>query len=257
MASLGGVSFFVDQTLSRLGERETLSDIARNLERWIDVVVLRTFEHETIECIAKYADVPVINALSDREHPCQALADYFTLQEKFTNLRDVRLAYIGDGNNVAHSLILTCAALGSHFRIATPEGYGPDPGVVAEAQNVASQTGATIEVFSDPNAAVCGVDAVYTDVWASMGQEEEASNRAAAFADYQVNEKLLAEAGPHAVFMHCLPAHRGLEVTDEVIDSPRSVVFDQAENRVHIQKAILLLLLGGGLSRLPIRSAHA
>ncbi|HZQ21423.1 MAG TPA: ornithine carbamoyltransferase [Terriglobales bacterium] len=257
MASLGGVSFFIDQTLSRLGEREALSDVARNLERWIDVVVLRTFEHQTVECVAKYADVPVINALSDLEHPCQALADYFTLQEKFTNIRDIRLAYVGDGNNVAHSLLLTCAALGSQIRISTPPGYEPDAQIVADAQSLAQETGAVIELISDPHAAVCGVDAVYTDVWASMGQEHEADDRASVFASYQVNHGLLANASPHALFMHCLPAHRGLEVTDEVIDSPRSVVFDQAENRVHVQKAILLLLLGGGMSRLPIRSAHA
>jgi len=257
MASLGGVSFFMDQTANRLDARESLADIARNLERWVDVVVLRTFEHNTVVDMAEHAGIPVINALTDVEHPCQALADYFTLQERFGDLRNVQLAYIGDGNNVAHSLMLTCAALGSTIRIATPPTYEPNVEVIADARALAEETGAVIEIFSDPCAAVSGVDAVYTDVWASMGQEDEADERANVFAAYQVNHELLAKAAPDAVFMHCLPAHRGLEVTDEVMDSPRSVVFDQAENRIHVQKAVLLLLLGGGMSRLPVRSAHA
>jgi ornithine carbamoyltransferase len=257
MASLGGVSFFVDQTQARLGARESLSDIARNLERWVDVIVLRTFSHDTVEEIARHADIPVINALSDVEHPCQALADYFTLQERFGDLRSLRLAYVGDGNNVAHSLLLTCALLGSSIRIATPPGYGPDPQVVADAQAIAQQTGAGIEICCDPHAAIVGADAIYTDTWTSMGEEHEAERRACVFTGYQVNEDLIAGAAPHAVFMHCLPAHRGQEVTDAVIDSPRSLVFDQAESRLHVQKAILLLLLGGGMSRLPVRSAHA
>jgi ornithine carbamoyltransferase len=257
MASLGGVSFFVDQTASRLGARESLSDIAHNLERWVDVLVLRTFDHGTVETMAAHACIPVVNALSDVEHPCQALADYFTLQERFGDLRKISLAYVGDGNNVAHSLLLTCACLGSTIRIATPHGYEPAPQVVADAREIARETGGRIELGSDPQAAVCGADAVYTDVWASMGQEQEAAERAAIFAPYQVNEELMHAAAEHAVFMHCLPAHRGSEVTDAVIDSPRAVVFDQAENRMHLQKAILLLLLGGGISRLPRRSAHA
>jgi len=256
MTSLGGTAMFVDQSKSRLDARETLSDIAHNLERWVDVIVLRTFAQETIEGMAGYASVPVINALSDLEHPCQALADYFTLQERFGDLKKISLAYVGDGNNVAHSLLLTSACLGSSIRIATPKGYSPNAEIVADARKIAKQTGARIELLTDPHAAVAGVDAVYTDAWASMGQEQEAGQRAAIFPPYQVNRQLMAEAAPHAVFMHCLPAHRGEEVTDEVMDSENSVVFEQAENRLHVQKSILYLLLGGAV-RLPVRSAHA
>jgi ornithine carbamoyltransferase len=256
MNSLGGTAMFVDQSHGRLDARETLSDIAHNLERWVDVIVLRTFAQETIEQMARDASVPVINALSDLEHPCQALADYFTLQERFGDLKDICLAYVGDGNNVAHSLLLTCACVGSSIRIATPKGYEPNAKIVADARKIAKQTGAQIELLTDPRAAVAGVDAVYTDAWASMGQEGEAELRAGIFPPYQVNAKLMAEAAPHAVFMHCLPAHRGEEVTDEVMDSEQSVIFEQAENRLHVQKSILYLLLGGGV-RLPVRSAHA
>ena len=256
MAALGGTAIFVDQTQERLGTRETLSDVAHNLERWVDVVVLRTFAQETIEGMAQFAAIPVINALSDLEHPCQALADYFTLQERFGDLRKITLAYVGDGNNVAHSLLLTCACLGSSIRIATPKGYEPNAKIVADARRIAKQTGARIELLSDPRAAVAGADAVYTDAWASMGQEQETETRASIFRPYQVNGKLMAEAAPHAVFMHCLPAHRGEEVTDEVMDSDDSVIFEQAENRLHVQKSVLYLLLGGAV-RLPVRSAHA
>lgn len=256
MTSLGGTAMFVDQSQSRLDARETLSDIAHNLERWVDVIVLRTFAQETIDGMARYASVPVINALSDLEHPCQALADYFTLQERFGDLKKISLAYVGDGNNVAHSLLLTCACLGSSIRIATPKGYSPKAQIVADARKIAKETGARIELLTDPHAAVAGVDAVYTDAWASMGQEHEAGQRAAIFPSYQVNRQLMAKAAPHAVFMHCLPAHRGEEVTDEVMDSESSVIFEQAENRLHVQKSILYLLLGGAV-RLPVRSAHA
>ena len=255
MSSLGGTTFFVDQTRERLDAREKLSDIAHNLELWVDAIVLRTFDQQTIEGMAEHASVPVINALSDSEHPCQALADYFTLQERFGNLKNISLAYVGDGNNVAHSLLLTCACLGSTIRVAAPEGYGPNAQIVADAQEIADYTGAVIEVLNDPQAAVEGVDAVYTDAWASMGQELEAEKRARIFPPYQMNEELVAGAAPHAVFMHCLPAHRGEEITDAVMDSERSIVFEQAENRMHVQKAILYLLLGGE-SRLPARSAH-
>ncbi|MGE5735561.1 MAG: ornithine carbamoyltransferase [Acidobacteriota bacterium] len=257
MAGLGGVSFFVDQTHGRLDAREKLSDIAHNLERWVDVIVLRTFTHSTIEQMAEYASIPVVNALSELEHPCQALADYFSLVEKFGNVKNLKLAFVGDGNNVAHSLMLTCAALGSSIRIATPSGYGPDPHLLADAREIAAETGANIDLFINPYEAVSGVDAVYTDTWVSMGQERETEQREAIFTPYQVNETLMAEAATDAVFMHCLPAHRGQEVTDAVIDSPQSIVFDQAENRMHVQKAILLLLLGGGMGRFPTRSAHA
>jgi len=256
MASLGGTAMFVDQSQSRLDARETLSDIAHNLERWVDVIVLRTFAQATVTGMAAYASVPVINALSDLEHPCQALADYFTLQERFTDLKKITLAYVGDGNNVAHSLLLTCACIGSSIRIATPKGYSPNAQIVTDARKIAKQTGARIELLTDPNAAVAGVDAVYTDAWASMGQEHEAGERAKIFQAYQVNRELMAEAAPHAVFMHCLPAHRGEEVTDDVMDSDNSVIFEQAENRLHVQKSILYLLLGGAV-RLPVRSAHA
>ena len=256
MASLGGTAMFVDQTQGRLDAREKLSDIAHNLERWVDVIVLRTFAQETIAGMARHASVPVINALSDLEHPCQALADYLTLQERFGDLRNITLAYVGDGNNVAHSLLLTGACLGSSVRVATPKGYEPNAQIVADARKIAKQTGGRIELLNDPQDAVAGVDAVYTDAWASMGQEQEAEQRAHIFSSYQVNVELIAEAAPHAVFMHCLPAHRGEEVTDEVMDSENSVVFEQAENRLHVQKAILYLLLGGAV-RLPVRSAHA
>jgi len=256
IVSLGGTAMFVDQSHSRLDAREKLSDIAHNLERWVDVIVLRTFSHETISGMARHAAIPVINALSDLEHPCQALADYLTLTERFGDLKDITLAYVGDGNNVAHSLLLTCACLGSSMRIATPKGYTCNPQIVADARKIAKQTGAQIEILTDPHAAVAGVDAVYTDAWASMGQEGQAAERAQIFPPYQVNEQLMAEAAPHAVFMHCLPAHRGEEVTDEVMDSENSVIYEQAENRLHVQKSILYLLLGGAV-RLPGRSAHA
>jgi ornithine carbamoyltransferase len=256
MASLGGTTMFVDQTHERIDARETLSDVAHNLERWVDLIVLRTFSQQTIDGMARHASVPVINALSDLEHPCQALADYLTLVERFGDVKKICLAYVGDGNNVAHSLLLTCACLGSSIRVATPPGYAPNPQIVADAREIAAETGAEIQLLTDPHEAVAGVDAIYTDAWASMGQEREAERRAQIFPPYQVNAELMGEAASHAVFMHCLPAHRGLEVTDAVMDSPQSVVFEQAENRLHVQKAILYLLLGGG-DRLPARSAHA
>ncbi len=257
MASMGGWTSFVDQTHGRLDAREKLSDIAHNVERWVDGIVLRTFAHSTVEGMAEHARIPVINALSDLEHPCQALADYFTLQERFGNLKKICLAYVGDGNNVAHSLLLTAACLGSKIRVATPPGYAPDAQVVADAREIAQRTGGVIELLCDPNAAVSGADAIYTDAWVSMGHEHEAEERARTFPPFQVNEDLVAGAAPHAVFMHCLPAHRGQEITDQIMDSPRSVVFDQAENRLHVQKAILMLLLGGKKSSMRVRSAHA
>lgn len=256
MASLGGTSLFVDQTRSRLNEREPIRDIARNIERWVDVVVLRTFEHSTITEMAENTCIPVINALSDYEHPCQSYADYFTLQEKFGDLGKVHLAYVGDGNNVAHSLLLTAATLGSSIAVATPRGYGPKAEVVKAARAVGKKTGAIIEITEDPISAVTGANAIYTDVWASMGQEDQAAKRAKIFTPYQVTKKLFALAASDAVFMHCLPAHRGQEVAADVIDSPQSVIYDQAENRMHVQKAILLSLLGGGMPRVRARSNH-
>jgi ornithine carbamoyltransferase len=256
MVSLGGTAIFVDQTHERLDAREKLSDVAHNLERWVDLIVLRTFSQQTIAGMAEHAGVPVINALSDLEHPCQALADYLTLVERFGEVKNCCLAYVGDGNNVAHSLLLTCACLGSSIRVATPPGYAPEADIVDAAREIAGQTGGEIQLLTDPHEAVRGADAIYTDAWTSMGQEREEDERARIFPPYQVNSELMAEAAPHAVFMHCLPAHRGLEVTDAVMDSPQSVVFEQAENRLHVQKAILYLLLGAG-ERLPARSAHA
>lgn len=257
VAKMGGTTSFVDQNGKRIDERESLKDIAMNLERWVDAIVLRTFSHGTVTGMAEYARVPVINALTELEHPCQALADYFTLSERFKDLRRVRLAFVGDGNNVAHSLLLAAAALGSSISVATPVGYEPDAKVVAAAKATAAATGGKIQITNDPVEAVTGADAVYTDVWASMGQESEAAQRRQIFLPYQVNEKLFGCASPEAVFMHCLPAHRGDEVTNAVIDSPRSVVFDEAENRMHIQKSILLTLLARGPRQLAVRSANA
>jgi ornithine carbamoyltransferase len=255
--ALGGTSFFYDQTGSRLGAREKLSDVAHNLERWIDGVVLRTFAHATVTGMAEHAKIPVINALSELEHPCQALADYATLMEKFHDLRSVKLAYVGDGNNVAHSLLLAAACTGGKISVATPAGFEPLQSVVDQAKEIAAETGAVIKTMENPEAAVEGADAVYTDVWASMGQESETEQRRQIFAPYQVNKKLMSRAAKHAVFMHCLPAHRGDEVTDQVIDSKCSVVFDQAENRLHAQKAAMLVLLGGGVTRLSRRNGNA
>jgi len=243
IANLGGTSIFLDHTATRLGEREPIRDIAKNLERWVQGIVARVFAQESLEELAKNANIPVINALSDRFHPCQALADFFTLEERFGGLRGLKFAYVGDGNNMCHSLLTIGARAGAHLRIATPAGYEPDADVVAEAKRVARETRGKIELFRSPEEAVAGSQAVYTDVWASMGQEEESAKREIAFEGYQVNGKLFAQAAPDAVFLHCLPAHRGLEVAGEVIDSPRSIVYDQAENRLHVQKAILHTLL--------------
>jgi ornithine carbamoyltransferase len=221
-----------------IGGREPVKDVARNLDRWTQGIVARVFSHSTIEEIAAWTDLPVINALSDRFHPCQVLADVQTLEERFGALEGLKLAFIGDGNNVAHSLMLTAGRLGVHVAVATPKGYEPDSAIVAEA----AQHG-HITLTHDPADALDGAHAVYTDVWASMGQEEESAKREADFKGYQVNEDLFSHAAPDAIFMHCLPAHRGLEVSEGVIDSPRSVVYDQAENRLHVQKAVLHSLL--------------
>ena len=243
ISSLGGASVFLDHTESKLGQRESIPDVAKNLERWVQGIVARTFTQESIGALAENASIPVINALSDRYHPCQALSDFFTLEERFGSLRGLKLAYVGDGNNVCHSLLSIGARAGAHVRIATPAGYNPDPAVVSEAKRTARETRGKIELCIAPEEAVADAQAIYTDVWTSMGQEEEVAAREGAVAAYQVNEALFAQAAPDAVFMHCLPAHRGSEVSKEVIDSPRSIVFDQAENRLHMQKAILLTLL--------------
>jgi ornithine carbamoyltransferase len=243
MRSLGGTSIFLDQTVSRLGERESIPDVARNLSRCVHGIVARVFEQQELQQLAEFGSVPVINALSDRFHPCQAYADFFTLREHCGNLRGLKVAYVGDGNNVCHSLMATAARVGAKMRIATPAGYEPDASILADSRQAARETRGTIELFHSPEEALAGAQAVYTDVWASMGQEDEAAARAKIFAPYQVNDALMKHAAPNALFMHCLPAHRGSEVTDSVMDSPRSIVFDQAENRLHVQKAILLMLL--------------
>ena len=243
MTQLGGHAIYLE---GRLGVRETVPDVARNLERWIDGIMARTFDHQAVLELAEYAQIPVINGLSDREHPCQALADFQTLAERFGGLQalpGLTLSYVGDGNNVAHSLMLLAAKVGTHFRLACPEGYEPDAALWQTALGFAAETGATLTLTHDPAAAARNADAVYTDVWASMGQEDETAKRAVIFAPFQVNAALLAHAKPKALVMHCLPAHRGEEITADVLDGPQSVVFDEAENRLHAQKAVLALVL--------------
>ncbi len=240
---LGGDAVFTEFNGGGIGDREPIKDVARNLERWAHGIVARTREQKTIEDLARWAGVPVINALSNRYHPCQALADFLTLQEKFGELRGLKLAFVGDGNNVAHSLLLDAARLGVDLVVATPEGYEPNAEIFATAENLAASSGCSLRLTADPFDAVDGAHAVYTDVWASMGQEGEARRRRKAFASYQVTARLMSAARPEAVFLHCLPAHRGEEVVEEVFESPASLVFDQAENRLHAQKALLLMML--------------
>jgi ornithine carbamoyltransferase len=242
MLQLGGQAVYLSPAEIQLGQREGAVDVARVLSRYVDVIVARVFLHSDVVALAENASVPVINALSDREHPCQILADLLTLYERRGSLRGLRLAYVGDGNNVAHSLALAAPALGIDLRFACPDGYEPDPLIMEEAQSGA-RTGA-IELFRDPREAVREVDAVYTDAWYSMGQESEAETRAPVFRRYQLNDQLLSYAGPSVIAMHCLPAHRNQEITDEVMDGAASAVYDQAENRLHVQKALLLKLLG-------------
>ncbi len=237
--SMGGDVVFLDHTQARLGERESIPDVARNLECWVQGIVARVYEQRVLEEMAASINIPVVNALSDKFHPCQALADYFTLEEKFGSLKGFKLAYVGDGNNVCHSLLFLAARLGVHFRVATPVNYAPAPDVVADAKRVAKETRARIELFTNPSEAVAGAQAVYTDSWTSMGFEAEEKVRRNVFKAYQVNRKLMEQAAPGAFFMHCLPAHRGAEVTDEVLDGPASIVLKQSENRMHVQKAIL------------------
>ena len=226
-----------------IGLREPLKDIARNLDRWVNGIVARTFLQKTIDDLARWSRVPVINALSEKYHPCQALADMQTIRERFPSARNLKLAFVGDGNNVANSLLLAASRLGMDFAIATPPQYELATEIVEEARRQAARSGSEITITHDPIQAVGGARAVYTDVWASMGAENEAAERRAAFAEYQVDDELFAQAEPDAIFMHCLPAKRGEEVTDSVIESPRSAVFDKAENRLHAQKALLLTLL--------------
>jgi len=226
-----------------IGVREPLKDVARNLDRWFNGLVARVFAQQTVEDLARWSSVPVINALSDAFHPCQALADVMTVRERFGRLDGLKMAFVGDGNNVAQSLMLTSLRLGMDFSLACPEGYRPNPDVVAQAEGLAAVSGAKLAITNDPAAGVEGAHAVYTDVWASMGQEQEAILRRKDFRDYQVNDELFGMARPDAIFMHCLPAKRGEETTDSVMEHERSAIFDQAENRMHAQKALLLMML--------------
>jgi ornithine carbamoyltransferase len=237
MVQLGGAAVNLAPGDIRLGERESARDIAKNLERWVDLVMARTFLHQSVVDLAAGARVPVMNGLSDLHHPCQVLSDCFTLLEHRSRLDGLRVAFIGDGNNMVHSWMDAAARLGFDFVLACPPGYEPDPAITAEA-------GPRTTITHDVAAAVRGADVIYTDVWTSMGQEAEAKARRRAFAPYQVNERVVALAGPQSLVMHCLPAHRGEEITDGVLDGPQSVVFDQAENRLHVQKAIMVWLLG-------------
>src|SRR6516225_3438951 len=237
---LGGDSVFTE---GRIGGREPLKDVARNLDRWVNGIVARVFLQDTVEELAKWSSVPIINALSDLYHPCQALADMQTIREHFGTLRGLKLAFIGDGNNVAQSLMLSSLRLGMDFALGCPEGYLPDPDIVTQAEGLAAVSGASLLITHDTAAAVCGAHTVYTDVWTSMGQEQEMVKRKRAFHEYQVNDALFAQARPDAIFMHCLPAKRDEEVTDSIMEHPRSAIFDQAENRLHAQKALLLMML--------------
>ena len=237
---LGGDALFVD---GPIGVREPLKDVARNLDRWVDGIVARVFKQGTVEGLAAWSSVPVINALSDLYHPCQALGDAQTLREHFGELKGRKVAFIGDGNNVAHSLMLTSLRLGADFAIGCPEGYTPDPDIVAQAEGLAAVSGASLLITHDTAHALEGAHAVYTDVWTSMGQEQELVKRKKSFHAFQVDDELFAQARPDAIFMHCLPAKRGEEVTDSIMEHRRSAIFDQAENRLHAQKALLLMML--------------
>ncbi|NPV89098.1 ornithine carbamoyltransferase [Coprothermobacteraceae bacterium] len=244
MYQLGGYPLYLSSNDMQLRRGETIADTARVLSRFVDGIMARVFAHQDVVDLAKYSDVPVINGLSDEEHPTQILADFLTIWEKFGTLKGLKLAYVGDGNNVAHSLLLAAGLLGVNMSVGTPVGYEPKAWYVEKAMELARRHGTSIEVTNDPIKAVTGADVVYTDVWASMGQESEHDARVKLFQPYQVNPELMKHAAPHAVFMHCLPAHRGEEVVDEVADSLQSVIFDQAENRLHAHKAILALLMG-------------
>lgn len=243
MSQLGGHAIYLAPSDIGLGKRESVPDVARNLSRWVDGIMARTFAHQTVADLAKHASIPVINALSDQEHPCQVLADFFTIFERQKHLDRIKLTYIGDGNNVCNSLLLAAGLLGTNMTVACPRGYEPAEEILSVANRLARESRASIEVLRIPEEAVEGADVVYTDVWASMGQEAEAARRAKIFARYQVNEKLLSNAKEDVMVMHCLPAHRGLEITDEVLDGPNSIVLDEAENRLHIQKAIMVKLM--------------
>jgi len=242
---LGGHAIYLKPEDLNLGIRESIEDISKTLSRYLDAIVVRTFSHQIVLELAKYADIAVINGLSDLLHPCQALSDVFTVQEKCGKLKGITFAYVGDGNNVCHSLMYAAAKIGMNLNIATPNKYSPKKEIIQEALDIAKKTGAVISLSNNPKDAVGDSDVIYTDVWTSMGKEKEAWKRKMAFGKFQVNKELLSLAKSSALIMHCLPAHRGQEITDEIIDGPNSIVFDQAENRLHVQKAILLALLGG------------
>ena len=244
MRQLGGYPLFLNGQDLQLGRGETIADTAKVLSRYVDGIMIRTFAHSDVEELAKYAEIPVINGLTDLNHPCQIMADFQTILENKGKLEGLKLAYVGDGNNVSHSLINGCAKVGMHISVATPEGFEPDPNIVSLAEADAKASGAVIKITKDPAEAVQDADIVYTDVWASMGQEAEHTDRLKAFKPYQINANLIKVAKPDYLFLHCLPAHRGEEVTAEIIDGPNSVVFDEAENRLHVQKAILALTMG-------------
>jgi ornithine carbamoyltransferase len=244
MVHLGGYALYLQPSDIQLGKRESVPDAARNLERWTQGIMARVFAHQTVVDLAKYAKVPVINGLSDVEHPCQALADFQTILEHKGKLDGLKLTYVGDGNNVCHSLMLLAAKVGMNMSVGCPPRYEPNAGITALAHKDAKETGATITVTNDPFEAVADADVIYTDVWASMGQEAETDVRIPIFQPYQVNAKLVKAAKDDAIILHCLPAKRGLEITDDVIDGPQSVVFDEAENRLHIQKAVMAMLMG-------------
>ena len=239
MTQLGGHAIFME---TLLGKRESTPDIARNLCRWVDLIMARTFAHKSVTEMAEHATCPVINALSDLEHPCQIFADFLTILEHKKKLKGLKLVYVGDGNNVANSLLLAAATQGMHMTVACPQGYDPDKGIWSRALALAAKSKCQLSIVRDPREAVKNADVIYTDVWASMGQESEKELRARIFAPYQVNAQLMALAKKDAMFLHCLPAHRGDEVTDEVLDGPQSQVLDEAENRMHIQKAIMVTL---------------
>ncbi|ASJ12191.1 ornithine carbamoyltransferase [Thermococcus thioreducens] len=242
---LGGYGLYLNANDLQLRRGETIADTARVLSRYVDGIMARVFDHQDVVDLAKYADVPVINGLSDFSHPCQALADYQTILEKKGRIQGLKVVYVGDGNNVAHSLMIAGTKLGANVVVATPEGYEPDKRVIKWAEQNAAESGGSFELLHDPVQAVKGADVIYTDVWASMGQEAEAEERRKIFQPFQVNKELVKHAKPDYIFMHCLPAHRGEEVTDDVVDSPNSVVFDEAENRLHAQKAVMALVMGG------------
>ena len=254
MRQLGGQTIYLSPAEVGLGKRESVSDVARVLSRYVDAIAARTFSHQTLETLASYSSVPVINALSDLEHPCQALADLLTIYEKKGELNGLTLAFVGDGNNVAHSLLLAASLIGINFRIASPAGYTVQNRILHMAKGYATDSGAEILCTEEPRLAASGADVIYTDVWTSMGQEAEAQERRQIFASYQVNSELLSLAKEDAILMHPLPAHRGEEVAEDILDRPKSVVFDQAENRMHLQKALLAEILGG--LEIPLAGYH-